>query len=263
MESPNAAEKPSLDPIGRSPLTEFLNGFGIFLLVLVVFMGAQSYFLVRHAAGSSPEFAGRGLSMELLNDPAFQERLTDLTDDGDTVSLVSLWSGLLGLATLMGFCWWWKRERIINFLGLRPPALKPLAAWIGLFVLVITAIELITLLLPEFDNSFMENVLASARNKPLLFMGAAIMPAIFEEFFLRGLLYGSLRHVLDKHTAIAIASGVFTIIHVQYPWYLLALYILPLAVLLGYARANTGSIWTAVVLHLINNTVSLALPQLP
>ncbi|HNK86527.1 MAG TPA: CPBP family intramembrane metalloprotease, partial [Flavobacteriales bacterium] len=78
-----------------------------------------------------------------------------------------------------------------------------------------------------------------------------------------GLLYGSLRHVLDKHTAIAIASGVFTIIHVQYPWYLLALYILPLAVLLGYARANTGSIWTAVVLHLINNTVSLALPQLP
>lgn len=262
MENPNGAGMPSPEPAQRPPLAELLNGVGIFLLVLLVFMGAQSWFLVQRTVSATAEFAGRG-TVDLLNDPAFQERLADLTDDGDTVSWVSLWSGLLGLALLLAFCWWWKRKGIVNFLGLRPPALKPLAAWIGLFVLVITAIELIALLLPEFDNSFMENVLASARNKPLLFLGAALMPALFEEFLLRGLLYGSLRHALDKHTAIAIASGVFTMIHVQYPWYLLALYILPLAVLLGYARANTGSIWTSVLLHFLNNAISLALPQLP
>ena len=114
MESPNGAGTPSPEPSLRPPLAELLNGVGIFLLVLLVFMGAQSFFLVQHTADATPEFAGRGLSMELLNDPAFQERLTDLTDDGDTVSWVSLWSGLLGLALLLAFCWWWKRKGMVN-----------------------------------------------------------------------------------------------------------------------------------------------------
>ena len=54
----------------------------------------------------------------------------------------------------------------------------------------------------------MEKVLASVTNYPMLVLGLGIMPAIFEEFLLRGLLYGSLRHLMDKHVAVAIVAGI-------------------------------------------------------
>ncbi len=264
MESPSEQETPSPEAAPtRAPALEMGNGLAIFSLVFLVFLLCQSVFLVERVIHSTPELNERGFSMDILEDSVFQERAQDLIDDGDTVSSISLWSGLSALIVLLLFTFWWKKERMVNFLGLRFPALRPLAAWTGLFILCLTAMELIAWLLPEFDNSFMENVLATAHNKPLLFLGSALMPALFEEFFLRGLLFGTLRHVLDKHMAIAIVSGLFTIMHLQYPWYLLLLFILPLGVLLGYARANTGSIWTSVLLHFLNNAISLALPQLP
>ncbi len=264
MESPSEQGTPSPEQPTQRPTTlELGNGLAIFLLVLLVFLGAQSIFLVDHVISTTPELAERGFSMSILDDEIFQQRAQDLSDDGDTVSRVSLWSGLTSLAVLLLFTFWWKRRRMVGFLGLHPPALKPMAAWTGLFVVCLTAMELIAWMLPEIDNSFMENVLATAHDKPMLFLGAALVPALFEEFFLRGLLFGSLRHVLDKHMSIAIVSGLFTVMHLQYPWYMLLLFILPLGVLLGYARANTGSIWTSVLLHFLNNSISLALPQLP
>lgn len=264
MESPSEQETPSPEPATQRPAAlEMGNGLAIFSLVFLVFLLAQSVFLVERVINTTPELSARGFSMDILDDGLFQERAQDLIDDGDTVSSISLWSGLSALVLLLAFTYWWKKDRIVSFLGLRFPAFRPLAAWAGLFVLCLTAMELIAWLLPDLDNSFMENVLATAHNKPLLFLGSALMPALFEEFFLRGLLFGSLRHVLDKHMAIAIVSGLFTIMHLQYPWYFLLLFILPLGVLLGYARANTGSLWTSVLLHFLNNAISLALPQLP
>ncbi|MBS1546956.1 MAG: CPBP family intramembrane metalloprotease, partial [Bacteroidetes bacterium] len=65
----------------------------------------------------------------------------------------------------------------------------------------------------------------------------------------------------DKHVSVAIVAGVFTVVHQQYDWYILLLYVLPMGVFLGYARANTGSIWTGVFLHMVNNVLSMVLPQ--
>ncbi len=264
MESPYEQEKPPPESgYVRPPGLEMVNGFAIFLLVLLVFWLAQSICLVQQVIATTPELKERGFSPRLLNDSLFQERATEMLANGDVVSYVSFWSGLIGFTLLVLLTSWWKRGRIVQFLGLRPPALKPLLAWIGLFALAITAMEAIAYFLPRFDNSFMENVLGSARNIPMLYLGSALMPALFEEFFLRGLLFGSLRHLLDKHVAVAITAGIFTFLHLQYPWYLLLFVVLPLGVILGYARANTGSIWTSVLLHLLNNLLSLALPQLP
>lgn len=247
----------------RPPALEMGNGLAIFFLVFLAFLFCQSFFLAERVLKTTPELSQRSLTSGVLDDPLFQERAQALVDDGDTVSHVSLWSGLASLLLLLTFTFWWKRGRMAGFLGLRPPEFRPLAAWTGLFILCLSLLELIAWLLPEFDNSFMERVLETAHNRPMLFLGSALMPALFEEFLLRGLLFGSLRHLLDKHVAIAIVSGLFTIVHLQYPWYLLLLFILPLGVLLGYARANTGSIWTSVLLHFLNNALSLALPQLP
>ena len=43
--------------------------------------------------------------------------------------------------------------------------------------------------------------------------------------------------------------------HMQYDWTVMLL-ILPMGIVLGYARSRSGSIWVPIVLHMLNNMVS-------
>jgi membrane protease YdiL (CAAX protease family) len=104
----------------------------------------------------------------------------------------------------------------------------------------------------------MAKVLATSTNKFLLLLGVGLMAPLFEEFLLRGLLLGSIRHMTDEHSAIALTAGVFTLMHLQYSWTVMLL-ILPMGIVLGYARVRSGSIWVPVVLHILNNSLSVLL----
>lgn len=237
-------------------------GLALFTLCFSVFYTAQIGLFIQRILATTPELAAEGLGNGMLRDDRFLARWTALSTDGDTLATVSLGSGLAGLAMVIGLTWWWKRRRIRTFLALPPAPLRTFAKWTLVFVSVFVVLELIGHLLPEAGNAFMEKVLASSTNMALLLVGVGVMPALFEEFLLRGLLYGSLRHVLDHHVAIALVAGLFTLLHLQYEWYVLLLIVLPMGVALGYARANSGSIWVPVLLHLLNNCASILLPRL-
>ena len=133
--------------------------------------------------------------------------------------------------------------------------------WTVVFVALFAVLEVIEQLFPDPENAFMTKVLNSSTNTALLLLGVGVMPALFEEFLLRGLLYGSLRHLLDHHVTIALVAGLFTLLHPQYEWYIQLLVVLPMGIVLGYARANSGSIWVPVLLHMLNNCASILLPQ--
>jgi hypothetical protein len=47
-------------------------------------------------------------------------------------------------------------------------------------------------------------------------IGVGSMAPLFEEFLLRGLLFGSIRHMVDEHGTVALTAGVFTLMHMQY-----------------------------------------------
>ena len=262
MEEPSVQEKPQLDftPL-RPPGLEMARGLLYFALVFMTFIFAQMVFLIWRVLDLTPSLGKNGFSMDLLDTQPFQDRWVELSANGDVLSVVSLGSGAVGLALLLFVTYRWKGSRTPFFLAMGLPSLKSFLTWTGFFILLFAALEAIAMLFPELNSPFMEKVLASVTNYPMLVLGLGIMPALFEEFLLRGLLYGSLRHVMDKHVSIAIVAGVFTVVHQQYDWYILLFYVLPLGVFLGYARANTGSIWTGVFLHLLNNCASMVLPQ--
>ncbi len=245
----------------RPPGLEMARGLLYFALVFMTFMFTQMAFLIWRVFALSPALAKEGFSMGMLDTPAFQERWMKLASNGDVLAVVSLLSGGTCLLLLLLVTLRWKGKRTSTFLALRLPALKSFLTWTGFFIVLFAALEGISMLIPEMESEFMKNVLSSVTNYPMLILGLGIMPAIFEEFLLRGLLYGSLRHVLDKHVAVAIVAGVFTMVHQQYDWYILLLYVLPFGIFLGYARANTGSIWPSVFLHMVNNFLSMVLPQ--
>lgn len=87
----------------------------------------------------------------------------------------------------------------------------------------------------------------------LTFFRVAITAAIVEELSFRGFVMGNLRFYGDGF-AIAISSVMFALLHgnmVQAPFALMA------GFALGYLSVKTGTIWTGVIIHALNNSLSI------
>lgn len=88
----------------------------------------------------------------------------------------------------------------------------------------------------------------------LTFFRVAVTAAIVEEISFRGFVMGNLRFFGDGF-AIAVSSFVFAAMHgnmVQAPFALMA------GFALGYLSIKTGTLWTGVIIHAINNSLSVA-----
>lgn len=233
-------------------------GVALFGVIVILFFVVQSAAFIKGVMTLTPEYAGRPFSFSMLDEPLFQERLPALASNGDLVSLAALWSGVAGVALILLTVLLWKRASTAAFLGLHTPRRRPALVWTGVFLLLALAIEGLSHLSPVFRTDFMQHVLASTTDTTRLVLGVGILAPLFEELLLRGLLFGSVRHILDEHASVAITAGVFAVMHMQYNWTIMLL-ILPLGVVLGYARSRSGSIWLPVLLHVLNNMASIAL----
>ncbi len=86
----------------------------------------------------------------------------------------------------------------------------------------------------------------------MIFIGSAIVPPLFEEFALRGVLMQSLRKYGDAF-AIVTSAFVFGVFHgnaVQMPFAFLC------GLVIGYAVIATESLWTGVIIHGLMNAMS-------
>lgn len=117
-------------------------------------------------------------------------------------------------------------------------------------------------ILSSMFTGFLETIGFSSYNPPLptdtssgwhipllVMLGGVILPALIEEFALRGIALGALKK-FGNTFAIILTAVLFGLMHgniEQIPFaFVLGLY-------LGFAVIRTGTMWTAVVIHLINN----------
>ena len=85
----------------------------------------------------------------------------------------------------------------------------------------------------------------------------ALIPAIAEEIFFRGFLMNAFNGLFkNMHVAIVITAIIFSLIHMQFTKIVPMFF---LAVVFGYAAYWTGTIWTSIVAHFINNTFAVVL----
>lgn len=87
----------------------------------------------------------------------------------------------------------------------------------------------------------------------VLIINYAVLPALFEEFAFRNVLLQPLRKFGDWYAIVA-TSFCFAILHgnmVQIPFSFIA------GIALGYFRVRTGSIWTSITIHFLNNLTSV------
>lgn len=83
----------------------------------------------------------------------------------------------------------------------------------------------------------------------------ALLPAIAEEFFFRGILQNFTRSVFyNPHLAVWFAAFVFSAIHGQFYGFMPRLV---LGAFLGYLYHYSGSIWVPVLAHFVNNALAL------
>ncbi len=87
----------------------------------------------------------------------------------------------------------------------------------------------------------------------LTLISTAIVPALVEEFACRGIVLGLLKKY-GEGFAIITSSIVFGIMHGNFEQIPFAIMV---GLILGYIYVKTGSIWTSVIVHCVNNTVSV------
>ena len=234
-------------------------GVSLFAMVTVAFIIIQGAAFHSGIIKLAPQLSDIPFSLTWFEDPAVQEQLKLHQYNGDITATTALWSGGICLALILVTVGFWKRKQLVEFMGLRSPAPLLVLKWFGLFALLMLAIEGLAQLSSVFQTDFMQHVVSSTTNLPLLFIGVAVVGPLFEEFLLRGLLFGSLRHIVDEHATVALTAGVFALMHLQYSLPIMML-ILPMGIVLGYARARSGSIWVPVMLHMMNNGLSVLWP---
>jgi len=115
------------------------------------------------------------------------------------------------------------------------------ASFLGLFGLEIQ---------PDIDQMF-DNT-----NLPvILLFGGAIVAPVIEEIFFRGFIFAGLRNRWNWKIAAAASAGLFALAHIL-PTSILPIFILGL--IFAFLYQISGSIWPAILMHMLTNTVALS-----
>ncbi len=190
---------------------------------------------------------------EVLEDKA----LLLLIDGGDAITL-SLWSGApIGVLLTILAVWIKKGSKINTYLGLNLSDPKIIFKWLGFMVLLIILLDAMTIstgrpLVPPILGEMMN----TSTSKLLLFSAMIFAAPVFEEFLFRGFLFKSLRLTwLKTNGTIVVTSILWAIIHFQYDAFSVFL-VFVLGLMLGAARAKSGSVPLCIVMHMVANTIA-------
>lgn len=87
----------------------------------------------------------------------------------------------------------------------------------------------------------------------------ALIPAIGEELTFRSVLQQALTKRCNVHLSVFLSAFIFSFIHFQFYGFLPRLF---LGLLLGYLFYYSGSIWTTILMHFINNGTAVVMGYL-
>ena len=130
-------------------------------------------------------------------------------------------------------------------------------------------IHIISLSIPSLREKLVENYMSMkiisvkgiTNFSLIIFSIGAILGAIFEEIFFRGIILQKLHGFLNKSLSVLIAAGLFTLSHFVFS---------PIKIgdltsgffvglLCGFAFTATGSCLSAIVPHLLNNAICIGI----
>jgi membrane protease YdiL (CAAX protease family) len=228
-------------PAGRWPFWRTL-GWGLAVMIVstvvqvlaIAAAGIVDIFRLRRTFGSLTSF--------------YQLVISDAAN-GDVLAGTVIVSDLACVAAILLIVAF-KRLPAREYLALRPVRVPVLLKWLGfLLTYVVLTGGAATLFHTDFGGAVMGNLLTDSR-RPWLFWIAVVLAApLFEEVFFRGFLFRGFEASFLKTTGTVILTAIlWAMLHVQYNAYGIA-FIAGAGILLGVARARTGSLLVPLALH--------------
>lgn len=89
----------------------------------------------------------------------------------------------------------------------------------------------------------------------IAFIVVAVLAPLLEELFFRGFIYRTFKKTWPVWLASILTAVVFALVHFQFQTFLPLFF---LGLILNYAYQRTGSLWTSVAFHSLNNTIAFA-----
>ncbi len=174
------------------------------------------------------------------------------------LGLISSISSMIGIAIICVFIKI-KKTSLNDYLNFKIPSVKHTLLFLLLSFTLMFIMEWLTNFKPTiFETDFVIDSYKQAKSLPLLYIGVVFLAPLFEEILFRGFLFKGLRNsFLGGHGTVLTTSLIFSIIHLtQYSISIIFLMILPMALLLGYARLYSKSLLLPFFLHAINNLIT-------
>lgn len=112
--------------------------------------------------------------------------------------------------------------------------------------------------LPQDEDVVSADFLAQPGGQVALFLAMAVAAPMIEEFAFRGRVQHTLEHAVGVVPAIVASAVVFAALHGRID----AVHHLAFGLFAGWVVWRTGSIWTAVYMHALNNTAAQLLAHL-
>ncbi len=143
-------------------------------------------------------------------------------------------------------------------LGLR--RFRPAAVGLGCGLMLASLLFnlIYSALLAVFDLSMQPDIaiMFNSTQFPLvLVLGGALVAPFVEEVFFRGFVFTGLQHRWGWKAAAVVSSGLFAMAHVV-PTSIVPIFILGL--IFAYLYKISGSIWPAILMHMLTNTLALS-----
>ena len=133
--------------------------------------------------------------------------------------------------------------------GFKPPALRDAAIWAIGFLILVLALEL---LVGDGEKMGAWRGKYDSANLAVRIVAVGLIYPVAEEFFFRGALLGMVRRRFGDLAGIVLPALLFGLIHIQYDWRGMAFVMLD-GLIFGIARVRTGSVYVAMLLHVIGN----------
>jgi hypothetical protein len=200
-----------------------------------------------------------------LNPPGPLSELSDaqieaVLMDGDGIGIAFLLALPLVFLTLLSVVRLRRRQPVVDYLGLRPAAMKEMARWFGyLLILGVISITLERILDRPPIPQWMLTAYATTDHVWLLFAGITVLAPVTEELLYRGyILKVWSRTWLGTTGSVVLVSLLWAGSHLQYDLYDMG-WIVLFGILLGMSRLKTGSAVPAIIMHMGMNAVSFFL----
>jgi uncharacterized protein len=168
-------------------------------------------------------------------------------------------AALVGATAVLALAVRMSRVGMREYLGLVWPRARDVGIGFAGLLVIYLAFWLIFLLIGHPPSRYVAKLYREAQSDgtlPLLLLGVVIVAPVGEEVLIRGFLYrGWATSRLGPSGAIVLTSVVWTALHTQYEWTILA-EIFCIGLLYGSIRRRSGSTVATIMLHVTQNAGS-------